>query len=212
MLLSRAPTPGPLGWLRGWLRLVLGMRMMQAAVTTLLFPLPLPLAAATHLTVVALNFNTAAFCGTTFLRHPLTSLRIARVWGALDLCSQLASPVGGAVSVLNTAAAGVDKAAYQCASLLNFLHAAFAILPLAALAWADTSRRNVEQQDGSAAGLEARGTAAGGLAPAGKLQGAFRVVDGSIRAACLCSYSWSARVAYVAWMLTVLWLLARAVT
>ena len=64
LLMRHTPSPGLLGLLRDALRLLQGIRLLSNSLITLVFPLPLPLAAATHLSVVLLTRNNEQYCQT----------------------------------------------------------------------------------------------------------------------------------------------------
>ena len=61
-MMAQPPSPGLLGAAGDFLRLLLGTRLLSTCAITLLFRLPLPLAAATHTAVVLLARNNAAYC------------------------------------------------------------------------------------------------------------------------------------------------------
>ena len=62
--MRRAPRPGFAHSILDCTRLLVGLRLLPNALITLLFPLPLPLAAVTHVFVFLLTRNDEAYCAT----------------------------------------------------------------------------------------------------------------------------------------------------
>lgn len=62
VLLHGAPLPRAAGAAFDALRILLGVRLLSNAMISLLFPLPLPIAAAVHAAIVALTANSDAYC------------------------------------------------------------------------------------------------------------------------------------------------------
>ena len=62
LLMSRTPHPGIRSAAGDWLRVLIGTNLISSCLLTLLVPLPLPLAAATHAALLLLTSNTAGIC------------------------------------------------------------------------------------------------------------------------------------------------------
>ncbi|PSC71686.1 KRAB-A domain-containing 2-like [Micractinium conductrix] len=97
LMMAQPPSPGLLGAAGDFLRLLLGTRLLSTCAITLLFRLPLPLAAATHTAVVLLARNNAAYCEAQLLAAPLAQERIAALVAALDVSTLAVLPQGAAV-------------------------------------------------------------------------------------------------------------------
>ncbi|PSC71748.1 inactive serine protease 54 isoform X2 [Micractinium conductrix] len=104
LMMTVPPSPGLLGAGSDFLRLLLGMRLLANCIITLLFHLPLPLAAATHIAVVLLTRNNAAYCSAELLAAPLAQERIAALVAVLDVSTLAMLPHGHALMAAADAA------------------------------------------------------------------------------------------------------------
>lgn len=257
LLLGAPPSSGPAGIAVDTLRLLLGMRLLPATILTLAFPLPLPLAAVTHISATLRLGYSSPYCSHPLLRHPLMKRRLEWLWAVMDASSHLVSPLGAALDVrhVSPARSEAEVADQQCVVALTFLQLAFALLPVVVLAWQRQGARQLvqpEQQEqqqwqqqaeleqwaaassplhpqqqllhavqqaaedasdsSGSAGATTPRRAARGLPKSRRLRAALRLSDCAIRALCLCDYGWGPRAGASCYMLSLLWLFAKAVS
>lgn len=231
VMLHGAPRHGAAGAVVDALRVLLGCRLLSNALITLLFPLPLPLAAAVHAAVVALTVNSNGYCDTPvgarlrwkaqaegrpaqqltpclhpslvqLLAHPTMQRRLGRLSWLLHTSTILSTPMGSSIAR--------QPPEYACTDVLRWLVLLFTALPVVLLAWREA---DAEVPEVAAQTLQRRGapaTAAGGQpqpdGAASSAKRALRLAHSGLRAACFCGLGRFARCAALAWMASVLWL------
>ncbi|PSC70677.1 hydrogenase [Micractinium conductrix] len=84
LVLERPARPGLRGALTDLLRIGAGTRVLAQLTITLFVPLPPVATLATHSAITALTWNSAGYCSSQLLRHPLTRRRLATLVGALE--------------------------------------------------------------------------------------------------------------------------------
>ncbi|KAL4447913.1 hypothetical protein ABPG75_005132 [Micractinium tetrahymenae] len=215
VVLGRAATPGPAGALGDYLRVAMGTRVLQLAVTGLLLQHPPLTLLLEHLAQSALQSRNALYCRCRLLADPLSRRRMAWVWRALDWLPQLVPlPAPGALGAgPNGPAAASDE---QCAALLNMHQLCCGVL-LPVVATVLLEPRHARQQGGrSAEGRQAAqqgGPAAGCCSTALQRRAArlWAAAESALRAAVTGEGLGELPQGLLAWMLLGnCWLLSQA--
>ncbi|GBF91813.1 hypothetical protein Rsub_04918 [Raphidocelis subcapitata] len=195
--LAGLPTPGLLGAATDAMRYLNGANLPGQCLITLLFPLPLPLSAATHVAVLWLTSNAEAFCGTPLLSHPLSRRRLSAAAAALDATAVVPLRLGGAAEPppppLEPQQRGCGRPD-RCPEVLAFVHVATAVLPLVVQAWATSAPPRPAPRPG----------------PRGAAARAWHGADAALRLAAASGMGWLLRLLQLfAVLLPLLWLVVR---
>lgn len=130
------------------------------------------------------------------LSHPTMQRRLGRLSSLLHTSTALATPMGSSIAR--------QPPTYACADVLRWLVLLFTAVPIVLLAWQEAAATQEQPRHGTAAAAVSEPSR--GVAPVATR--ALRCAHGTLRTACFCRLGRSARCAALAWLASVLWLIA----